>query len=39
LETSGAAAQSNAHSQAVPHALRERAAAWIELFSEYTNWP
>jgi hypothetical protein len=39
LETSGAAAQSNAHSQAVPHALRERAAAWIELFSGYTNWP
>jgi hypothetical protein len=30
IETTGGAAQPNAQRQSVPHALRERAAAWIE---------
>jgi hypothetical protein len=39
VETAGAAAQPNARLQSVPHALRERAAAWIEWFSEQTPRP
>ena len=30
IETTGGAAQPNAQRQSAPHALRERAAAWIE---------
>ena len=33
IETTGGAAQPNAQRQSVPHALRERAAAWIERMS------
>jgi hypothetical protein len=37
VETAGTAAQPNAWVQSVPHSLRERAAAWIEWFSERTQ--